>query len=216
MTMRASLRLTFALAAAGALTLSAACSPYDPNLGETPFRCGNTEPRCPDGYTCVEHDPSNQLCEKNGGGGGFADAGADADPSIDSGMFTCANDTQLESNNSTSEATITPIPDFGDNYELVNLAICPDTDEDFFRFRIDTMGKNVKADVIYQSNRGQLNLSILNSTGDSIRDGAPVPGDPDTLRAEVPNLPTGTFYVKVSAPAGIQNNYTLSIVTTGP
>jgi len=195
--------------------VAVACSPYDPKLGDVPFRCGNADPRCPEGYTCVEHDQSTQLCEKNGSGG-TVDAGADADRTNDSGMFSCANDTELEPNNSTTESTITPIPDFGDTYELVNLAICPDTDQDFFRFRIDTMGKNVKVDLTYNSSFGSLNMSVLNSNGDSIRDATPVPGDPNTLRAEVPNLPTGTFYVKVSAPAGIQNNYALSIVTSGP
>lgn len=200
----------------GATALGAvACSPYDPALGDRPFRCGTTEPRCPDDYVCIEHDPATQLCERKNTPG-LADAGVDGDPSIDAGFFQCANDTELEPNNSTQDATITPIPDFGDNYELINLAICPDTDTDHFRFRIDQMGKNVRVDLSYNSNRGQLNMQILNGSGDSIRDATAVPGDPNTLRAEVPNLPVGTFYVKVSAPAGIQNNYSVSIVTTGP
>ena len=36
-----------------AATALGACTPYDPALGPTPFLCGTTEPKCPDGYTCV-------------------------------------------------------------------------------------------------------------------------------------------------------------------
>ena len=32
---------------------AAACTPYDPHLPASPFLCGATEPKCPDGYTCV-------------------------------------------------------------------------------------------------------------------------------------------------------------------
>jgi hypothetical protein len=32
---------------------SGACTPYDPQLTSTPFLCGTTDPKCPDGYTCV-------------------------------------------------------------------------------------------------------------------------------------------------------------------
>ena len=35
------------------VVLFAACSPYDPQLPAQPFLCGSTEPKCPDGYTCV-------------------------------------------------------------------------------------------------------------------------------------------------------------------
>jgi len=216
MNARTSLKLTSSLILTGALALVVgACSPYDPALGDRPFRCGTSEPRCPDDYQCIEHDTATHLCEKTSAAN-LPDGGADADPSIDSGNFSCANDTELEPNNTITEATITPIPDFGDNYELINLAICPDTDKDNFRFRIDTAGKNVRVDLSYNSSFGSLNMAVLNGSGDAIKNGAALPGDPDTIRAEVPNLPTGTFYVEVSAPAGIQNNYSINIITSGP
>ena len=43
--------------------LYAACSPYSPNLGATPFLCGSGTPQCPDGYKCMSGSGSNlQKC----------------------------------------------------------------------------------------------------------------------------------------------------------
>jgi hypothetical protein len=33
--------------------LIAGCSGYDPDLGPTPFLCGDDDPRCPSGYECT-------------------------------------------------------------------------------------------------------------------------------------------------------------------
>src|SRR5262245_3003164 len=41
------------------------CDPYDPDLGERPFRCGPEEPRCPEGYTPVDVSETSCLCEKD-------------------------------------------------------------------------------------------------------------------------------------------------------
>lgn len=43
----------------------AACTPYDPKLSDTPFLCGTTEPKCPDGYTCVASNGKN-VCTTMG------------------------------------------------------------------------------------------------------------------------------------------------------
>jgi hypothetical protein len=43
-----------------------ACSPYDPSLPDEPFLCGDEEPRCPDGYTCVTGPADEMVCRKNG------------------------------------------------------------------------------------------------------------------------------------------------------
>lgn len=40
---------TAVLAAAAML---AACTPFEPSLPSTPFRCGSADPQCPDGYVC--------------------------------------------------------------------------------------------------------------------------------------------------------------------
>lgn len=200
------LLVTCALAALGA---AASCNTYDPDLGQAPFRCGATEPRCPRDYTCVTYSPDEEVCEKlgliepDGGGDG------------DGGTLDCADDSEIEPNDSTELATNTFIPSMQDSYRLVGLSICPDTDEDFFMFQIDIAGKNLRADLNYQSSRGQLFMTVLNSMGTVITEAQAVPGMPDVLRADVANMPQGMYYVQVRAPVGFQNNYTIDIVTSG-
>lgn len=188
------------------------CNPYDPSLPDVPFRCGTEEPRCPDSYTCVEHSASQQLCEREN-----ADNAPDAGVGPDgSSSFVCNDDSEIERNDSISDPTITPIPTLDDKYELAGLAICPDTDIDVFRFSIDQTGKNVRVEITFNAGNGELLLDVLNSTGVSIRSGSPVTGDAGLVRAEVANLPAGTYYAQVRAPAGTENNYGIFIQTTGP
>jgi hypothetical protein len=203
--MRASIALPFLAAAA-----LAACNSYNPDLGAVPFRCGTDEPRCPLGYTCVSYSGDEELCEKTGSEGDGD--GADAGPQPDGGGgFTCADDGELEPNNAIAEATNTFIPTQHDTYKLVSLSVCPDTDVDVFRFEVDVSGKNLRADLTYQAARGQLILEVLNEGAEVIRTGAAVPGMADLVRAEVPNMPQGTYFVQLRAPAGIENNYTIEI-----
>lgn len=190
--------------------MATACNSYDPDLGAVPFRCGPDEPRCPLGYTCVSYSATEELCEKTGG----TDSG-DGGPGADAGEFVCANDGELEPNNDTDSATNTFIPSLQSQYKLVNLSICPDTDEDYFRFEVDVAGKNLRADLTYNSSVGQLHLEVLNGTGAQISQGAAVPGMPDQVRAEVANMAQGTYFVRVRAPAGIENNYTIEIIVSG-
>ena len=120
----------------------------------------------------------------------------------------------IEPNDSITNPTVTPIPDFGDDYELVGLTICPDTDVDVFRFRVDITGKNATVTLSYPSVYGTLDLAILNSTGVSIREGAPS-ANPDIVNASVQNLPSGTYYAQVSAGAAwVTNTYDIEFVVT--
>lgn len=189
--------------------LAGACNSYDPQLGAVPFRCGQDEPRCPLGYTCVSYSAEEELCEAS------QEDGADGGSEPDAGGFSCANDGELEPNNRVEEATNTFIPSLHDTYRLVSLSICPDSDNDYFLFEVDINGKNLRADITHQSSRGQLLLDVLNNSATSIGMGMPVAGMPDMVRVEVPNLPVGTYYVQVRAPAGIQNNYTIEIALSG-
>jgi len=198
--------LTSALLAA--LAAAAGCNTYDPDLGQSPFRCGTSEPRCPRDYTCVTYSDTEEICENlslvtvDGGGG-------------DGGAFDCADDSEIEPNDTVELATNTFIPSMHDEYRLVGLSICPDTDNDYFMFQIDVAGKNLRADLNYQSSRGQLFMSVLNSMGTVVREAEAVPGMPDVLRADVANMPQGMYYVQVRAAVGFQNNYTIDIVTSG-
>jgi len=178
-----------------------ACNPYNPDLGDHPFKCGTDDPKCPDGYSC---DPDTNFCER--GGTSAPDAAiSDGEP------FVCNDDHTIEPNDMISNATTTPIPDAKDCVEYVSLAICPDTDKDLYRFRVDTTGKNMKTIVNTNVGAGQLTLRVLNGSGNAIGSGLPI----DTAHIEIVinNLATGNYYVEVAAPPGVQNNYNLDIFT---
>ena len=104
------------------LLAAVACSPYDPTLGDDPFLCGTTEPKCPDGYECVDVPGTTGNCVVNGGNPNNPDGG---DDSADSGPFVCNNDMAFEPNNTINEATDSMIPDFQKVLSLDTMAICP-------------------------------------------------------------------------------------------
>jgi hypothetical protein len=188
--------MRFALASC---LLIAACNPYDPDLGNNPFRCGTDEPSCPGGYVCNE----DNVCVK--GSGGAPDAGSDGS------SLTCNDDSDIEPNDMVSNAFVTPIPDFDTCVALRQLAICPDTDKDLFRFRVDDTGKNMRTTVTTDVSAGQLTLRVLNGSGNAIGSGLPI--NSTEIEIVINNLSTGNYYVEVGAPAGVQNNYLLDIVT---
>jgi hypothetical protein len=189
-----------------------ACNSFAPNLGERPFKCGTDSPRCPDGYECISYSPTEEVCERKG----VADLPDTGPIGPDARTVVCNDDSEIEPNDSLSDPTLTSIPQLRDSLRLVTLAICPEEDQDFFRFDIDEAGKDARIDVTYQSDRGELLLDLLNSTGVSIRSGTPLSEDPNTLRAEIPNMPTGTYYAQVRATEGVRNNYNIEITTSGP
>ena len=216
------LALRFALRLAVGLPLAApaalaGCNSYNPDLGEEPFQCAPTTEECPDGYECkLNAATGEKTCQKGEGGSARADGGPGGDATPRD--FSCADDSDVEPNDDLARAFPTPIPDFQPDYRLVALAICPDTDVDLFRFDVDITGTNVRADITFLTAQGDLMLDILNSTEMSIGNGNPAGSNPENattlLRAEIPNLAQGTYYVRVRAAAGIRNNYSIDIVTT--
>ena len=186
--------------------IGAACNSYDPNLGNQPFRCGDVDPRCPQDYTCVNYGAGQELCESSSGGSSGTDAGLSAN---------CNDDSDLEPNNETSSATITPIPNQALIYDRSGLAICPRSDVDVFAFSTDISDRNLRTEIAFDSTLGTLRLEVLNNTGTTIRMGTVVADQPGVIRAEVPNLPIGDFFVQVSS-AQSENNYAISLVLTGP
>jgi hypothetical protein len=196
-----SLLLTTLLAAA-----TAACNPYDPDLGAAPFRCG-ADDLCPDGYSCVVHSPAEKICERSGDPGGDDDGdGPDASQGVQ-----CNDDSAIEPNDMTSNATTTPIPNLQMDVSYTELAICPDTDKDVFRFGVSATDANVRATVTAQLSDGDLSLQILNGSGAVIANGTALTST--ELQVVVNNLAIGTYYVQVSGKDGAQNNYEIEIVT---
>jgi hypothetical protein len=188
------------------LLLLVACNPYNPDLGDTPFRCGAEDPRCPDGYECIEHSASMHICEREG----FNEV--DAGPEEDAAELVCNDDSDIEPNDTIATAFLTPIPSFDSCTYMVNLAACPSTDKDLYSFRVETNGKNLRATITLDVSRGMLELKILNGSGATIANGAVIDGN--TIQVTVPNMAVGTYYVQVGAPSDtIENNYNLEINT---
>lgn len=202
----------FLLASSTATLLLGACNTFDPNLGAAPFRCGTEEPRCPTDYECTVYSAADEVCELKGGDPTIR---ADSGPqSTDARNFTCANDSEIEPNESLSDPTLTSIPQVQTSVRLVSLAICPSTDQDFFRFDIETNATDATIEIEYQANRGTLRLDLLNDSGSSISSGIAVGGNENIVRAAVPNLPTGTYFAHVRSEGdGVENNYSIEIIT---
>jgi hypothetical protein len=94
----------------------AGCSPYDPELSDTPFLCGDEAPRCPDGYACIADPDGRMVCSTRR-------AMPDA-----AGQASCADDVPLETaarNDTIETAYRAPIADPARSTVLAPLAICP-------------------------------------------------------------------------------------------
>lgn len=196
--------------------LLAACSPFNPDLGSEPFKCGTSSPECPEGYTCDRSDRPEGVCRADDGSG--ADAGPDAMSTADAGPFSCADDSGIEPNENTGQATVTPVSSSSTEYSLVGLSICQSGDVDVFRFTIDESGKNISVAVTlhFPRSQGDLVVEILNQQGVVIATGN-YDATNRIVTANVPNAPAEAFYAQVrGVDASAQNNYNIDIVTTGP
>ena len=199
---------TLVLASMFGAALSA-CTPYSPDLGESPFKCGPEEqsPRCPDGYSCRPAVGSaEEHCVRDGDDGVLPDSGTNA----------CANDSAVEPNDTTGTAWITPV-DNTKTFELASLAICPAGDKDNYSVMMTTANQNLEMIIRYPGGGADLQGSILNSGGIAIANATVTTAG--TKRAYTPNLPTGIYYIQVSGPSSgtlTTNNYELDINVTGP
>lgn len=188
---------------------AAACSPYDPDLGMSPFICGPADqnPRCPDGYTC-QMTSSGEYCLSAGG----------MVPVDSGGNMNCADDSALEPNDSIAQAFQTPVATTKNTLTFAGLAICPMGDKDDYSVTITTANQNLEMIIEYDAVAGaDLQGSILNSGGQAIANASPM--GTGMRRAYTPNLPTGVYYASVFGPTSgaLQtNNYKLTITVTGP
>ncbi len=184
-----------------ACAVAAGCNPYDPDLGNAPFECGTSEPRCPEGFTCHTYSDTNEICERTQSG----------DIDAPGGTFQCANDSSIEPNNDVQTAFVTPIPSMP-SYSLVGLSVCPTGDRDHYRFDINVNGLNFEATVAGVANRSSLSLNVLTAAGAPIASGAPVGGNPQVVKIAVENrLAVGSYIVQVQSPDNTENNYDLTL-----
>jgi hypothetical protein len=191
----------------------AACSPYDPDLGESPFKCrtlasaDDKDPRCPDGYTC-QTTTSGDYCLSEGG-----------TVPIDANNLNCADDSSLEPNDMIAQAFQTPVATTKNTLTFAGLAICPAGDKDNYSVTITMANQNLEVLIEYDPSGADLQGSILNSGGTPIANASPVTGMAGVRRAYTPNLPTGVYYASVFGPSAgglTTNNYKMTINVTGP
>jgi hypothetical protein len=178
-----------------------ACNPYESDFGGTPFLCGPTEPRCPNGYTCLE-DNGREVCFEDGS---------------QSGDERCGDDGALEPNNSVDMATPTPL-DTMRTYSLENLTICPAVDKDNYAVTLQTTNEGIEVIVDFAPEGAMLRAAILNQTGIPIATASPVADTPTMIRAHAQNLPAGAYIVQVSGSevAALMHAYKVTINVTGP
>ncbi len=202
--MRTSPLLAFVLVA-----LAAACDPYDPDLGDTPFLCGTDEPRCPEGYAASMVNSRCQCVATNADG---PDGGGTGGP------FTCNDDSAVSGdpmgNDTHQTATPTAIGAGAATAVFNAMSICPTTDVDVFRMNITQMGKRIDVRVQYDQSIGPLALELLDSAGNPVATGSPTP---NLVQATYTAQAAGFHYAKVSAGAAdVENNYTIQMVVSGP
>ena len=178
-----------------------ACS-YNPTLPDEPFKCGTSDPKCPDGFTCN----TSNVCVTGPDGGTAHDSSAN---------FICDTaDSVQEPNDTINSATQTPVASQRNSVTYSDLAICPSTDIDDYEFVIDTDGQDAVATITYQSNGAVLKMSVLSSNNVVVAQGQDAGSE--MVRATLNHLAVGDYFVSVSAPVGGENNYSLEITVSGP
>jgi hypothetical protein len=181
----------------------AGCSPYDPELSDTPFLCGSEAPRCPEGYACIADPDGRMVCSTRPAAPGTA------------GQISCAEDSPLETsarNDTIETAYRSPIAGPQRSIVLAPLAICPAGDRDTFAVQITGSQQDLQAIASWTVGL-PVEVHILDGAGKTVATGGPA-GD-GLRRAYVASVPAGTFYVQTSA-AGITDRYRVEITVTGP
>jgi hypothetical protein len=199
MTARTMRRLGLA-AVTAATAAFGACTPYDPDLGPTPYLCAAQEPRCPEHYECVEAG-ARPVCVL--AGSLAPDAAIDA-PS----GFQCAMDGMLEPNDSLGTAYQTDVGTGAPQRSFGPLALCPEGDKDHYQINVTTANRGIE--VITRWDSGMpVSCSILNGAGTSIANGVAMGAN--AIRACATNLPPGIFYAIAFSPKSLQNNYRIQL-----
>jgi hypothetical protein len=179
--------------------LLAACSPFDPDLGGAPYKCSvaTDGARCPEGYTCMEGDPSDPTTHVCVNGDDIPDAGNIG--------FQCLQDTFGE-NDTIQGAFVTPVAAQNQMFAALT-SLCPEADKDNYGINI-TSTATIQVSSSWESGM-PVNVSVLNAGGTSIGNGAPKGANQNCVCLK--DLPMGQYYASVFAGASVQNNYRVEI-----
>lgn len=205
-----------------AATLSfTACSPYSPDLGYAPFTCGMSDPQCPDGYLCMPYGSSQTpTCIKSGGTAPDAGSGSN-------NMGQCADDSNLEPNNTVAQAYDTgaklPLINSMRTLTLAGLSLCPSGDKDTYKVHPNASAQTLEADLEFDPNQAVLQVNIISeSTGQPIVSGtANGEGKNKVALANVPTGAGATYVQVIVSPTGggtltTNGNYKLILTLTPP
>ncbi|MBI4510061.1 MAG: hypothetical protein HY698_10535 [Deltaproteobacteria bacterium] len=208
--MKLRLVLVAALAALGPV----GCDPFDPDLGDEPFRCGSSTPRCPSGYREVNVSQVMCVCERGTG-----------EPAVENttasdGGFRCNDESRRTgdpgANDTPLSATNTAIGSGTSTAAYSKLAICPESDVDHFALNVTQAGMTIEARVQPEASqpgdgRGNLQVSILNP---SMIEVATSKDQGGLLLATHVATSTGKYFVKVRSASGGQNNYDIQLLVS--
>lgn len=166
--------------------VSAACSPFNPDIDNGAFRCAAQAPRCPEGFTCAMSGTS-EVCIKG--------ALVDGPQQVDGGA--CIGEQPgLEPNDTLVQAYPTPVDRDRASIKYVGASICPATDVDYFRINVSAVSL-LRVDVVPELITTGLVLRILNDAGAPVATGGVVSGT-STLRADIPNAAPGQYAAQVT------------------
>ena len=191
-----------------------ACNPYDPELGENPFRCGTAQPRCPDGYSPVDTEGAT-ICECVKGQSFSPTIDAGEATSIDAAVreLSCNDDSRVTGDPGGNESTAEAAPaviDVTRSWVERKLAICPASDVDVFAIDLGEQAVTIKGKIQFDPLYGLLALNILSPGGDSVASGL-LTGN--QVLATHTTQSAGTYFVRVkAAAAGNKNNYLIEVV----
>jgi hypothetical protein len=181
------------------------CSPYDPDLGDIPYKCADQEPFCPGGYTCLPQG-TERFCVSSGG------VGVDSGGGSGSGL-NCAEDSTTEGpnmNDDISHAYATPVEQSRNTISFAGLVICPMGDRDTYAITLLTQG-SIEA-VVTTEGGAPVQVNLLNSGGANLMSGTS--NGTMSIRAFVANVPAGQYYAQAFATATAENRYKLTINVT--
>src|SRR6185369_13522 len=156
------LRLLTIVSMLAAAVIAVACDPFSPDLGNTPYRCATSEPKCPDGYEAVTvGQPTLCECRLPGTNGNQPDASS----------MDCT-DEGTEPNDLVGNARPTPIGTGAQSAQFPDQAICSPLDVDTFKVMSSAPNQKLTATLEFNMTVGTLNIRVVNSAGMPI-DAAP-------------------------------------------